>query len=125
VALAQRHDPVQVLLLDRPDELFRVRVAVRRTGRCPDHATPATVSSCSIPVLHVGSRSQSTMRRSQRDVRGVRQLPHDLDHERLVRVRTSGAVDAEQLCGPERARLSEQLSVVRLEGDPAIARDPD
>ena len=38
---------------------------------------------------------------------------------------TSGAVEAEQLCGRGVRDLSEQLSVVGLEEDPAIARDPD
>jgi hypothetical protein len=38
---------------------------------------------------------------------------------------TSGAVEAEQLCGPERAWLSEQLSVVWAAERCTIARDPD
>ncbi len=36
--LAERHHPIQALLFDRSHEAFRVRVAVRRGRRRPDHA---------------------------------------------------------------------------------------
>jgi hypothetical protein len=38
---------------------------------------------------------------------------------------TSGAVETEQLSDPERACLSESLSVVEVAAGPTIARDPE
>jgi hypothetical protein len=36
VALAEWDQPIQALMLDRPDEPLRMRVAVRRPHRCLD-----------------------------------------------------------------------------------------
>ena len=54
VPRAERDDPIQTFLLHRPDKPFSLRVAVRRTRRCPDDANASrgepVVSNNSIGV---------------------------------------------------------------------------
>ena len=38
MAFSERDDAIEAFFFDRADEAFRVCIAVRRTGRCPNHA---------------------------------------------------------------------------------------
>ena len=107
--LTQGDDSIQALLLDGPDEPLRMRVAVRRTRRCPNHANARRVEQLlrSAAPLRIPIAQQDPSL-AQQAVALTGHMPQALNDECLVRVRRR--TDHSH---PARVQLQNERGVVR------------
>ncbi len=105
---AQRHDAIEALRLDRPDEALGVGVAVRRRRRGPNHPNadrPEQLLYRTAP-LRIAIADQESA--GAKDVAVARQASERLHHEGVVRVRRR----AQHVHAP-RVQLDDKRRVVR------------
>jgi len=87
VPLADRNQPVQTFLFDRPHEPFRVGVRIRRTRRSEDHANSRVPQSAPpLPAPLPSPIADQHVRSGRRTGLNDRQRPHALLHEHDVRM---------------------------------------
>ena len=98
VPLTQRNDPIQAFLFDGPNKALRMRIAVRGTERCLDHAHTRRLEQVSNRETHSDRGRRSRAVSVEDALAGSGELTYGLEYGGLVWIGVEPTIETRREC---------------------------